>query len=257
MKQIVWIRHGCTFMNEYLGRNPFGSPNFSDIFAPTDQLYFDSKLSPLGIRQSKQMMQKLLWESSKTDNSWLETLDLVAISPLTRAIQTFDIGLRPVLLQKSLSPNIVALPLATERLYLISDHGRSRSDLERDWGNIIDFQSFFRTKDDILMEEWWFGLDDYRDTKTAMSSGITSETYVEWRPSRQNQKYACPGEDDTSFENRMQKLYQWLAHRPESTIAVICHWGVIDWFLDREFRNCEIGIVNFDDLRPYGKSHFI
>jgi broad specificity phosphatase PhoE len=255
MKQIVWIRHGCTFMNEFLGRHEFGCPNFSDVFSPSDQLYFDSKLSPLGLRQSKQMMQKLI--TSKSDSTWLENLELVVVSPLTRALQTFDIGLRPVLMEKSISPKIAALPLATERLYLISDHGRSRTDLDRDWGNLIDFESFFRSQDGALLEEWWFGLDDYRDAKTSMSSGITSETYVEWRPISQNQKYACPGEDDTTFEIRMQRLYQWLANRPESTIAVICHWGVIDWFLDREFRNCEIGVVNFDDLRPLGKDHSI
>jgi predicted lipid-binding transport protein (Tim44 family) len=32
-KKIVFLRHGCTYMNEHLGRShSFGAPNFSDVF---------------------------------------------------------------------------------------------------------------------------------------------------------------------------------------------------------------------------------
>ncbi|KAI2511789.1 Histidine phosphatase [Fragilaria crotonensis] len=269
-KRIVFIRHGCTYMNEYLGNgNEFGSPNFSDVFESAEDLdkYRDSKLSPLGVTQAKALSQrftKALDSRGRQQSAWNRLfpgtdgneenhftpsdLDLVVVSPLTRALQTFELGLRPHL--KETKPNIVALPLAAERVYLISDQGMNRSDLESRWGNHICFETGFRLNNNQLIEEWWFGLDDRRARLPAVPTGITSESYQEWRPSSQNQRYACPGEDDHSFEKRMRKLYRWLGDRPESTIAVVCHWGVIDWFLDRDFRNCEVGVVPFDAIRP-------
>lgn len=269
-KRIVFIRHGCTYMNEYLGRgHEFGSPNFSDVFesAEDQDKYRDSKLSPLGVTQAKALSERLskqrdsrerqqsAWNrlqpgtDSKEANYFLPSdLDLIVLSPLTRALQTFELGLRPVL--QDCKPKIVALPLAAERVYLISDHGRIRSELESHWGNDICFDACFRLNNDKLMEEWWFGLDDRRAHPHAIPTGVTSKSYEEWRPSSQNQRYACPGEDHESFEKRMRKLYQWLEERPESTIALVCHWGVIDWFLDREFMNCEVGVVPFEEIRP-------
>ena len=269
-KCIVFIRHGCTYMNEYLGRgHEFGSPHFSDVFSSPEDLekYRDSKLSPLGVTQAKGLARRLAktmevsgkhqqqrlttwnpFERKTDDNLFLPSdLDLVVVSPLTRALQTFDLGLKPVLIDPK--PIVIALPLASERLYLVSDQGRLRSDLKTDWGNAIDFESGFRFRNKVI-EEWWFGLDDQRDSGAAMPTGITSKSYKEWRPTSQNQKYACPGEDDESFENRMRKLYRWLGDRPESMIAIVCHWGVIDWFLDRDFMNCEVGVVPYNEIRP-------
>ena len=268
-KSIVFIRHGCTFMNEYLGRgNEFGSPNFSDVFATAEDLekFRDSKLSPLGVNQAKALARRL---TKKVDSlgriipSWSfpgmgtkeneisfdpRDLDLIVVSPLTRALQTFDIGLKPALVDYK--PKVIAQPLASERVYLISDQGRHRSDLERDWGHDVCFESCFRLNNNKLIEEWWFGLDDQRSRMPATRTGITSKTYQEWRPSSQNQRYACPAEDEMSFEKRMRKFYHWLEERPEATIAVVCHWGVIDWFLGRDFHNCEVGVIPFNDIQP-------
>lgn len=269
-KRIIFIRHGCTYMNEFLGNgHEFGSPNFSDVFESAEDLdkYRDSKLSPLGVAQAKSLSQRLTKEldsrgrqrsawnrllpgTDSDEENYLtpSDLDLVVLSPLTRALQTFELALKPHL--KDSNAKIVALPLAAERVYLISDQGMVRSELERRWGKRICFETGFRLNNNQLIEEWWFGLDDRRVRLPATPTGLTSESYEEWRPSSQNQTYACPGEDDESFEKRMRKLYRWLGDRPESTIAVVCHWGVIDWFLDRDFMNCEIGVVPFEAIRP-------
>jgi len=65
-------------------------------------------------------------------------------------------------------------------------------------------------------EKWSFEHDDH------------NTEYGEWRPNGRNQTYACPGEPQHIFDSRMEKLYKWIEDRDESTIVVICHWGVID-----------------------------
>jgi broad specificity phosphatase PhoE len=92
--------------------------------------------------------------------------------------------------------------------------------------------------------------DKRRSLSPAIETGFNSNSYEEWRPSSQNQKYACPGEPDESFEKRMRSLYTLLGDRPESMIAVVCHWGVIDWMLDQDFLNCQVEVVPFNDIQP-------
>lgn len=239
-------------MNEYLSVHDFGGSSFTDIFPPSEiDKYRDAKLSKLGHEQANGLMNRLK-KGKKKDPSWTQELDLIVVSPLTRAIQTFELGIQPVL--EDPPPLILALPLASERVYLISDVGRPREALRMDYGSDIDFETGFRRRgedDDkwMMMEEWWFGLDDQRK-HAAEPTGITSETYKEWRPGSQNQKYACPGEPKEVFEQRMRRLYEWLQERPESTICVVCHCGVIAWFMNRDFENCEVQVVPFSDIRP-------
>lgn len=227
-KRITFVRHGCTYMNEYLGRTiSFGAPNFSDIFNDhaREEFYKDSPLSRYGIQQAERYL-------AQKPPSFVHDCELVVTSPLTRAIQTLEIGLKPHL---SKSIPIVALPHAAERLYLISDVGKTRSTLES-MPNLshIDFKTGFQDHP----EEWWY-------------QPKSSETYAEWRPSGKGQRYACPGEPDQAFDCRMQSLVSWLKERPEQKIAVVCHWGVIDWMLDLDFDNCQWREVPFSSLRQH------
>jgi hypothetical protein len=201
-------------MNEYLGTpgKSFGSPNFTDVFPSHHQeKYRDSKLSHRGVAQA-QSLHKLLGDLNhpkrnvqaqrklQLDDNYkdiVQQLDLVVCSPLSRALHTFEIGLQPHLPEQV---PIVALPLASERLYLISDIGKRRSELAREF-QYCDFEIGFQrnSNDELLLdEEWWFGLDDCpkRRSTRATPTGITYESYVEWRPNSQNQEYACPGEPD-------------------------------------------------------------
>jgi broad specificity phosphatase PhoE len=216
-KTITFVRHGCTYMNEYLGRNPAFAPNFHDVFTERDNnLYYrDSPLSELGQNQAKAL-----------DPSFLSHAELIVTSPLTRALQTLQLGIIPHLKQNI---PILALPEAAERLYLISDVGRHVRHLS-------NFKSVcFETEMASRQDAWWYQ---------------AATNYVEWRPKGQGQRYACPGEPLEAFSARMRKLYQWLDDRPESSIAVVCHHGVIDWMTDMDFNNCQWREYAWEELKP-------
>lgn len=220
----MFIRHGCTHMNEYLGRHiAFGAPHFTDVFEnqkERDEYYRDSPLSPRGVRQAQEL--------SKRDGSTImEQCDLVVTSPLTRALQTVEIGLGKHL--HSDMP-VIAIPQAAERLYLISDQGKPRHELQKAFPR-VDFNTAF-AEDQI--NQWWFTPNNH--------------SYVEWRPTGDGQKYACSGEPQEDFDNRMQSLMAWLDSRDEQSIALVCHWGVIDWMLDEDFDNCQWKRVPFQVL---------
>jgi len=218
-------------MNEYLGGSDggsyFGSPRFTDVFADESRRskYQDSPLSPRGRKQAIAMSQQ--------QHDFVSDCGLVVVSPLTRALQTFDLGLRPHFVNNPVP--VVALPEAAERLYLISDVGRHVHELQVDY-DYVDFQTGLVDREHDP-ERWWYRPDD-------------GGNYVEWRPVGRGQRYACPGEPLEAFYQRMSRLYSWLDERPESHIAVVCHHGVIDAFLDCDFDNCQYRSVKFAGLAP-------
>jgi broad specificity phosphatase PhoE len=227
-KKIVFLRHGCTYMNEYLGDGPsFGAPNFSDVFEASQIHKFrDSPLSERGIGQAKKL------QKSRPD--FVQDLDLVVTSPLTRALQTYELGVKNHL--RNDIP-VIALPHASERLYLISDQGRSAKELQKEFP-YVDFETGFETNAaEEGGDKWWY--QHQRDDR-----------YAEWRPTGKGQRYACPGEPEHAFEERMLRLLKWLEDRPESKIAVVCHWGVIDWMLGMDFDNCQWREVSFEKIQP-------
>jgi broad specificity phosphatase PhoE len=267
-------------MNEYLSKPgcQWGDAGFTDVFPPDvrDAYYRDTPLSPLGIQQAERLSRRLGnlvgqrsagadvdMNLSLQDQNILNDLELIAVSPLTRALQTLELGLIPHVLhkknplnaspqkikddgsllpmdenntnEKGTMPKVVALPLASERVYLISDAGNSPATLAKQFP-YVDFESEMMVRN---KEEWWFTPEN-------------EDNYVEWRPIGQGQRYASYGEPDGEFQGRMTKLYDWLDARPESTIALICHWGVINWLLGHDFENCEMKVVSFDALRRQG-----
>eukprot|EP00586_Coscinodiscus_wailesii_P007717 CAMPEP_0172521400 /NCGR_PEP_ID=MMETSP1066-20121228/292561_1 /TAXON_ID=671091 /ORGANISM="Coscinodiscus wailesii, Strain CCMP2513" /LENGTH=232 /DNA_ID=CAMNT_0013304307 /DNA_START=101 /DNA_END=799 /DNA_ORIENTATION=+ len=222
-------------MNEYLSQpgTEWGDPNFTDIFPPheSDKYYRDSPLSPTGRSQAQNLAQSLLTASDDDDDvktDLLKSIDLIVVSPLERTLQTAHIALPPHLL--FLSPSTVprvALPLAAERLYLVSDLGSHRCDLMERYP-YIDFESEMAGKD-----VWWY------------TSDVPQE---EWRPSGEGQVYACAGEPEVAFRTRMNRLCEWLEGRKELNIALVCHWGVVEWLTGEDFDNCQFKVVNFDDI---------
>jgi hypothetical protein len=133
-------------MNEYLGRNlSFGAPGFTDVFENDKERqskYQDTPLSPNGIQLVKEQFihrgrpafldnqqdcnKDPTPPDQKEQQQQSTMVDLVVVSPLRRALQTFDLGLRPHLEHHNVP--VVALPYAAERLYLISDVGTLRKD---------------------------------------------------------------------------------------------------------------------------------
>lgn len=229
IKKVTFLRHGCTYMNEYLGGKDggkrFGSSDFSDVFEHDEQRrkYHDSPLSPLGRSQATTL------GSLKIPPSFIRNCDLVVVSPLTRALQTFELGVRPhFTTQQHRDVAILAHPAAAERLYLISDVGRSMAQLQEEYPHV----DFYRLQED---ESWWYQ---------------PNGNYEEWRPTGRGQKYACPGEPYDAFNVRMSQFYHWLKERPEMNIVVVCHHGVIDWMLDISFANCQYKQLPFTAVQP-------
>jgi broad specificity phosphatase PhoE len=232
-KVITFVRHGCTYMNEYLagadGGKRFGAPSFTDIFHDNDNKrrlhkYKDSPLSPYGRRQSEKLSMSQRLDFVAQD------CELVVVSPLTRALETFHLGLK---MHVADHIPIIAVPEAAERLYLISDVGRSTTELQMNFP-YVDFETGFHTKD---KDAWWY-------------QPPNRGHYIEWRPIGQGQRYACPGEPQCDFDQRMSRLHGWLENRPEQNIVVVCHHGVIEWMLDLDFDNCEHQQIRFADIQP-------
>ena len=242
-KTITFIRHGCTYMNEYLGGadggRSFGSPQFTDIFDHDrrKEKYQDSPLSPLGLRQAKAMALRT--------HDFVTDCELVVISPLTRALQTFDVGLRSHFVaasnEKKNAVPVMALPEAAERLYLISDVGRSVKELQKLY-NYVDFETgFVGPEQQHDRDQWWYH----------PSKNRKNPSYAEWRPVGRGQRYACPAEPLPEFHGRMRRLHAWLDARPERHIALVCHHGVIQSFLDCDFDNCQYRSVFLKNIQPH------
>jgi len=273
-KRIIFIRHGRTYMNEYLSRpgSRWGDAGFTDIGLPKD-LYRDSPLSQKGIEQAKALCGRIavgLNQKDSNDKSFnvanMSEIDLVVVSPLTRAFQTFEYGLLPHIinqqdneesnsLTKKKNIPIIALPLASERVYLISDLGLPTEILKQKFP-YADFSSEFTQFD----KEWWFTVNGANpleilkeDKPSHCFNSIDLSQYKEWRPNDEGQTYACLGEPDEQFNQRMIALYEWLANRRERNICVVSHWGVLEFLTGFEFENCEVRTIPFDQIQRHVK----
>lgn len=245
-RRITFLRHGCTYMNEYLGGadggKRFGSPGFTDVFESQQRRnkYHDSPLSEYGRRQTR---NRLL--SSPLVPRELVDIDLVVTSPLTRALQTYHMGVRPHL---SSDLPVVATPLAAERLYLVSDVGRPWSTVQKEFPYVTfdyegsnnndkmnDTKAKGTNREDV---EWWYHPNN------------SDQPYTEWRPTGQGQRYACPGEPPRVFDQRMSDLYHYLGSLSASNVLLVCHHGVIEWMLDMDFDNVQYKTVFYGDIQP-------
>jgi len=237
-------------MNEYLSKPgcKWGDANFTDVF-PTStldnssdetndiSLYLDTPLSNRGIKQANELSQRIQLGKDNDEPDVIKDIDLIIVSPLTRALQTMELGLLPHIAADAKKVPIVALPLAAERLYLISDVGKPTSELSERFP-YVDFESEFSNNNNQDYH-WWYTFDN--------DATVQNTEYVEWRPINEGQTYACKGEPSRRFHRRMVSLYDWLDARTESTIALVTHWGVIQWLIGQDFQNCEMRIESFDD----------
>ena len=221
-KVIIFLRHSTTENNEYLRTHaPVAWGGKEEFF--TDPGLRDTSLSEKGQQLVKDLNGRLRDGEQLFDRA---SVDLVAVSPLRRTLQTAMIGLDKVLFDSEHDPTKVVCPLARERLYMEADMGRMRSVLEKEFP-YFDYSEL--PKDD---SPWWY-------------EPSASDPQEEWRPTG---KYLCAGEPRLVFGERMIRLKNWLAEREEKTILLVAHWGTINSLTGKEFKNCEIGTMNFGQL---------
>lgn len=221
-KTLYVIRHGTSTANEWMSRpgNIWGDATFQDNLE-----LVDARLSDEGRRQAEHLAKKL------AAVEWLAEVELVVVSPLTRCLETFELGVKPALLQtleestrSTKVPDVVVNPLFRERVYTSSDTGRPRSVLEAEFGQ-LDWSA---VPDGV----WWH-------------SGTEDGEYEEWRPAGEGQWYAVDGEPRPVFEARMTEADEWINERPEKCILIISHWGVIRHWTGEEVENCGIGRIDW------------
>jgi len=144
--------------------------------------------------------------------AWLKP-QLIVASPLTRALHTAELAFGGA----AGVPRTVTR-LATERLYHSSDCGRHPAVVASEFATWSGF--------DQLQPVWWHSPD--------------------------GSSHAVELEPEEAFLERCRLLLAWLAERPESSIAVVTHWGVLKALTGAEFANCELRTMRLGDLAVRG-----
>jgi len=227
-KVIFGIRHATSESNEHMRTegNRWGDATFRD-----DMKWRDSPLSEKGRHEVEQLKKQLL---EPNNERWLRDVELIVVSPLTRSLETYALGVRPALSTLCVdapSPPVKVLPLIAERVYTAADVGHPISILQQRWGDSFQWDEALRCfgADD----PWWY-------------TGSSDEAYEEWRPSGY---YPVLGEPEAVFERRMNRVDEWILNRPEKTILIVSHWGVLRRWAGDDIKNA--GIVRVD-----AKGHF-
>jgi broad specificity phosphatase PhoE len=177
----------------------------------------------------------------------------------------------------------IVLPLATERVYTSSDTGGRLSlqelqsvfsQPELDWSYMPTTTTSTSTSTPTTTSTattttatnsdaddsppWWYTgtAKDKRNNPSQQQLELEqqqleqqqqqNDSLKEWRPHGQGQYYACPGEPQDVFEQRMRQLVEWLRQRPERCIVLVTHWGVLHYLAANEpdVENC--GLVRID-----------
>jgi len=238
--RLYGIRHGLSVSNEWMQieENAWGAATFND-----EHNFPDAPLSQTGIQQATALRQRLLEPTTNggAGDSWLQSVELIVVSPLTRCLQTYQHAVEPLFFNNTTSatttarpPVVLALPLLTERVYTVSETGRPVSILQRDFPT-VDWSEFQRLRW-CNPDCWW-----YDPSVETPFNHHCDNVWREWRPAGQGQRYGAAGEPMPVFERRMEALHQWLLDRPERHILAVAHWGVFRHFTNgKDLDNCQI-----------------
>ncbi|KAG2446684.1 hypothetical protein HYH02_008252 [Chlamydomonas schloesseri] len=135
--------------------------------------------------------------------------ELLVVSPLTRALQTAQLAFLP-----HYEGPILVEPLARERVWHASDIGSGRDKLQATFPE-------GRYQFDDLPDVWWYTVDPSDPRAVGL-------------------------EPEDIFKERVLQFKRWLATRPEDTIAVVAHWGLLNELTrdgeqrGAEFENCQL-----------------
>lgn len=262
VKTILFVRHGVTDMNERLKISPWYSESFVDA-GLYDKTLYDTKLSIYGKQHIKKIHEKL--KNDRNNDYHLDKIQVLIASPLTRTLQTSELLFFHTKNINILSSDIKKLshPLFRERLYLSSEVGRYKHELEEEFPS-WDF-SYLPSN-----QKWWYCYDSAEGSTGSSSRGSddalasvflsssssvpASVPYIEWRPPG---KYCCEGEPHDVFYNRMIECKRYILSRPEDYICIVAHWGVLRALSGLAFENCEMKVLSSTDLlnEPFIDKH--
>ena len=139
--------------------------------------------------------------------TYFDDVELIVVSPLKRTLRSMLVLIGNKL--ETYKNKISLEPLASERGKKLCDIGISLDDLSLEYPEIKS------------LENW----------KKLLES---------------NQKWWTYPESVDEFENRMTKFKLWIQQRPEKTILIVSHDGVIDALTSKRVGNAEMSIVNWE-----------
>jgi len=142
--------------------------------------------------------------------------EVLLASPLTRALKTAELVFTHA--PADALPRVVVAE-ARERLWHSAEVGRHPPELEKD----------FPTWDHSALDHIWWHTGGTGDPK------------------------AIVHEPEDVFLARMRGLVDHIASRPERSIALVCHWGVLQALTGRDFENCEIFSCTLSELSGWAK----
>jgi len=176
-KSIHLIRHGQSVFNAAF-----------DSLTRIDPMIFDAPLSEIGVSQASALRPEV----------HALGVELIVVSPLTRAIQTtlhaFGPDHAPIRIES----------LHRERLEHSGDVGRSPKALRSEFPNLAF---------DHLDDPWW-----HFDRANPQAIHV---------------------EPEETLMGRVNAFREWLAARPETTIAVVGHGTFLNRLTGHHFKNCE------------------
>ena len=216
-KHEVWlVRHGQSEFNEkmdsYFEGNAAEKRSLEEDIAAWweradhyDPFTMDAKLTQKGVKQATDVGNKI--KDLK--------LDLFVVSPLQRALQTFEYIMKIRGREKT---NVIVHPLASERGNSSCDVGSSISTLRKEFPS-VDFSSLKEGKN-------WHAL-----TQSPYKGSFCVV------PNISPPKVMEPLDE---FGKRIDSFKSWLRSRPERRICVVCHAVVIHEFTGTWVENCSV-----------------
>jgi len=189
-KRVIFLRHGQSLYNA----------------AKVDPMINDAALTEKGRRQAKRAARKL---------KRIQGVELVVVSPLTRALQTMEIALRS---QVEKGTPVFVNPLAREITCGSDDLGSTPEQLQERFPS-LDFSHLDRV--------WWYTGTSGDD------QGDPNLSYQRYRESEFD-------EPKRVYQPRLAALKKWILKRKEPVIVVVAHNRVIEKLTGVCAGNCEI-----------------
>jgi len=201
-KTIYFLRHGQSVYNASMQKHG------------VDPMHFDAPITELGKQQAAQAIHKI--------RRIPHELDLIAVSPLTRAIQTMLIAFQERIPKTPISVR----PESRELVSGSDDLGRTPEELKQEFP-LLDFTH--------LKKVWWYhgkSDPDHEEDDPNLSRMRFQEKYFR--------------EPKAIYKPRLEKWKQWLAQNDHKIIAVVGHADIIYQLTGESLDNCQLFGTKFD-----------